>query len=101
MCIKSKLAYKYVILLYVIRSDFENGHPWKKTYMKRGWWFRLWGKTSSSTKKKSIMMAKTVNTRSKTTLKHAGIIPSIWYSSRLSFQINQNKFIVKECLFVL
>ena len=51
--------------------------------------------------KKSIMMAKTVNTQSKTTLKHAGIIPSIWYSSRLSFQINQNKFIVKECLFVL
>jgi hypothetical protein len=26
--------------------------------------------------KKSIMMAKTVNTQSKTTLKHAGIIPS-------------------------
>ena len=48
-----------------------------------------------------IMMAKTVNTQSKTTLKHAGSISSIWYSSRLSFQINQNKFIVKECLFVL
>ena len=100
MCIKSKLAYKYVILLYVIRSDFENGHPWKKTY-EEGMVVQVVGENKFVHQKKSIMMAKTVNTQSKTTLKHAGIIPSIWYSSRLSFQINQNKFIVKECLFVL